>query len=360
MSYVNPLKFISWLKQEGLFSRVVENQGHFRLIFEELFKIRKRDELLIIGDLGEPGKRSAPVMTGCYVSAAKKMGLSYKLILQRPRYIGDVSSMELIRALDNLQDGGFITISTTGKLGSFKKFGKSFRKIVKARRFRFVSTPNLSELPTTRLIDLTQSLNIDYRKLQQTAIKIEKAFNIGKEIIIRTKAGTNLKVGIQGMKAIRNDGEIYSEFGGNIPVGEVYIPPRGKRVNGTVVLDGSVRTRYGTHLIKTPVVLHVENGSVVKITGNSDVATKLRETLDWAEKRSHHDWGCRRIGEVGIGINPAAKVVGPTVLNEKAKGTAHVAIGSNAWFGGSVYSIIHLDQVFMDARIYVDGALLKY
>ena len=49
-----------------------------------------------------------------------------------------------------------------------------------------------------------------------------------------------------------------------------------------------------------------------------------------------------------------AEIMGVTVIDEKALGTAHIAVGSNAWFGGTIYSKIHLDQVFRDAKVYID------
>ena len=47
------------------------------------------------------------------------------------------------------------------------------------------------------------------------------------------------------------------------------------------------------------------------------------------------------------------------IVDDKTLGTAHIGIGSNYWFGGSIYAIIHLDQVFKNPAIYLDGKLLK-
>lgn len=350
--------FINWLKEKGLFSQISANYSCFSRIFEDHFKIKKRDSLLIIGDCGEPMKRTAAIVTGCYLIAAKRLGLQYKLVLQKPKYPGDKSDLNVIHALDNLQDGNFITISVSGKLGSLSRLGKSFRKIVHDKRFKFVSTLNLSELPTTRLSYLVDAIDIDYPKLQTNAARIERILTHGSRVKIMTKAGTNLEIGIAGMKAIPNDGKFHTKSG-NIPVGEVYLPPRRDQVDGRLVIDGSVKTRWGTHIITgSPVSLIIKKGRVMEIIGNNEAAKKLRETLDWAEKKSKHHWGVRRIGELGIGINPKAKIVGPTIINEKALGTAHIAIGSNAWFGGTIYSIIHLDQVFKNPQIWVDGKKL--
>ena len=105
-------------------------------------------------------------------------------------------------------------------------------------------------------------------------------------------------------------------------------------------------------------VLTIENGGVVGIEGGEE-AKVLNESLDWATMKAKYPWGIRRLGEIGIGINPGAKMTAATIVSEKALGTAHVGIGSNAWFGGSVYAITHFDQVFKNPKIYFDGKVMK-
>ena len=159
--------------------------------------------------------------------------------------------------------------------------------------------------------------------------------------------------------AISNDGS-YSKpsSGGNLPVGEVYIAPRKDEVFGKVILDGSIKHRWGTYVVKSPVELDIERGQISEIKGGYE-ANLLRKSIKWAHNNSKFPWGVRRVGELGIGINPKAKIIGATIVDEKSLGTAHIGIGSNYWFGGSIYSIIHLDQIFRNPRIYVDGTRIK-
>ena len=67
------------------------------------------------------------------------------------------------------------------------------------------------------------------------------------------------------------------------------------------------------------------------------------------------------IGELGIGINPGARITGNMLEDEKALGTAHIAFGNNADFpgGGKNNSQIHRDFLFYRPAIevkYVDGS----
>ena len=87
---------------------------------------------------------------------------------------------------------------------------------------------------------------------------------------------------------------------------------------------------------------------------------ELENTLEWAKEHSKHPGSIHRIGELGIGFNPKAKIIGSTLVDEKTKGTAHIGIGSNYWFGGNIYAIVHLDQIFKNPEIKVDGKQLEF
>ena len=96
----------------------------------------------------------------------------------------------------------------------------------------------------------------------------------------------------------------------------------------------------------------------IKIEGGVE-ADLLKQSLKWAEEKAKYPSRVKKICELGIGMNVHAKVIGTTIIDEKAFGTAHIAMGSNYWFGGSIRTIIHLDQVFRNPEVYVDGKLLK-
>jgi aminopeptidase len=157
------------------------------------------------------------------------------------------------------------------------------------------------------------------------------------------------------MLAIANIGEYHEPgFGGNMPAGEVYIPPAGiNNVNGKIVIDGSMKTENGAVLIEEPVTLMIKDGRVIAMEGK--LAHLLEETFQKFEARAKYPERVRLVCELGVGINPAAVLVGSMILDEKVLGTGHIAIGSNSWFGGVIKTIYHGDQVFKDPVFYVDG-----
>jgi len=64
----------------------------------------------------------------------------------------------------------------------------------------------------------------------------------------------------------------------------------------------------------------------------------------------------RVLAELGIGLNHAIKARGHVMLDEKAGGTAHVAIGNNlGHYGGTNESTIHVDCIFSEPTLEVDG-----
>ena len=76
----------------------------------------------------------------------------------------------------------------------------------------------------------------------------------------------------------------------------------------------------------------------------------LRELVDEAGE------GADVIAELGIGLYPGLEPRGHVMLDEKAAGTAHVAIGRNTGlYGGVNEATIHVDCVFAAPEIEVDG-----
>ncbi len=61
------------------------------------------------------------------------------------------------------------------------------------------------------------------------------------------------------------------------------------------------------------------------------------------------------VAEIGIGVNPKAKLCGNILEDEKVLGTCHVAFGSNINFGGSVDAKVHLDGIIKNPTVLVDG-----
>ena len=355
---MDPQQFVEWLKQKNLFAQVEKHYPAFEKILRDCLAVRK-EYLLIVGDLGYEQRRASALATGCYLLAAKRLGLKYSLVMQEPKKVHSSADDLLIKALSEFTEYNAITIAISGKIGAMKVLGKSFRRYARTRQHKFASTVSLQELLTKQFGSLVEAIDVDYGKLQSVGKQVKEKLDHGSFVRVTTRAGTDMVFDIKRKYAVANTAD-YDEprQGGNMPAGEVYIAPNPKGASGRVVIDGSSKIRDQTILLADPITLDVVHGQIVKISGGQE-AQLLENTLRWAEKKAHFPWGIRRIGELGIGINPKAKIIGPNLINEKTLGTAHVAIGSNQWFGGSVYSITHFDQVFRNPTILVDDERLR-
>lgn len=350
-------EFIMWMRNNGLINISKHYKNIFKNVLKQCLNIKK-EEFLIIGDRGSRNKRLSPIITMGYYLAAKELDLNTKLFIRDNVAMIDIDK-KMSRTLSDLGKEKVITMNLSRALGNLGVLGKSFRSYAKKANHKFTSVSNLESLQTNHLKDIIKAMDVDYAKLRQNGLRIKKILDKGKMVHVTTTKGTDLYYNISGKKAVSNDGYYHKQgTGGNMPAGEVYIPPKAKKdIYGKVVVDGSIRTHQGTFLLKHPVTLTIENDEVVNIAGFKE-ARMLENSLKRAKLKSKYGWGVRRLSELGIGINPNAKIIGVTIVDEKTIGTAHVAIGSNAWFGGTVYAINHYDQVFKKPKIYVDNKLL--
>lgn len=349
----------NWLNKTGLINYTKEAVFCCEKILKDCLNASKTDEALIIGDYGCQNYNVSGILSGAYLAAANKLKIKTDIIMQSPKLRGEECDPKVIYGLADLPENSIIIVNTSGKLGSIKYLGNSFRKFSADKKHRFCSSSNLGMITNLDYHKILNCLDVDYAEMKRKSVALKEILDKGKELVIKTDKGTDFHTSIYGKKAIANNAEFRNPGeGGNIPAGEVYIAPRAKSKNyGTIVIDGSLSTREGTYLLKEPVKIKVEDDEAKEISGGKG-AELLERSLKWADENSSYKWGNRRIGEIGIGINPKAEVLGVTVIDEKTLGTAHVGIGSNAWFGGTIYAKLHLDQVFKDAKIYVDGKVI--
>lgn len=143
---------------------------------------------------------------------------------------------------------------------------------------------------------------------------------------------------------------------GNLPAGEAYIAPtKYFDINGEVSIN-LFADSVGRLL--TPIILTIVNGLVLKIDGSGDDYKKFEEMLIKAEKEADEQKipreNVRRVAEIGIGTNPKAKIGEVAIETEKLKGTAHIALGDNSFFGGLIKAPIHYDLIINRPTIEID------
>ncbi|MFP4111534.1 MAG: aminopeptidase [Candidatus Woesearchaeota archaeon] len=347
------------LTKKNLIEHCHKNSKIYEKVYRECLNL-SGENLLIIGDHGFSNRNASSMLSYMNYLASQNQGLKSKVVWQKPKNRVSQADTEIIRALKALPKKSVIFTNISHRLGKLDGLGNSFRKFCKKQGHRFISSTSLAGIYNSDYKKLMNTLDVDYKRLSKRHDKLKKKMDNAKEVQVTTKKGTDLFIDIDNIESKKADG-IYLEpgTGGNLPSGEVYVAPRNRQAFGKVVLDVSIKTISGTIPVNQPVSLYVENGDVKYIRGGYE-ARALQKSLDWAFKTANTTWGLKRIGELGIGLNDRAKPVGSTLIDEKVLGTAHVAIGSNYWFGGSVKSKIHLDHVFSKPEIRLDGRKINY
>lgn len=194
-----------------------------------------------------------------------------------------------------------------------------------------------------------EALPIDYALLRARSSELAARLTSADSCRIASVAGTELTLSLAGRSAVSDDGQLQVPGAfGNLPAGEAYIAPLETIGTGTVVFDGALAD-YG--LLREPLKVQLEAGRAIAAEG--EAADWLLATLDGGGEHG------RSIAELGIGSNPGARLCGLIAIDEKAAGTAHLAFGTSASFGGANQAAVHLDGILRQPTIELDGAPLE-
>ena len=173
----------------------------------------------------------------------------------------------------------------------------------------------------------------------------------GTTIRMTSAAGTDLTAKISGRPVqyetgiFRNPGDFAA-----LPNSEVNISPIEGTTEGVIV--GNVRLMgYGV-IREEPVTIEVKNGEVVKISGGKG-AEYLEQTL-----KSFNDRTAYNLAEFAVGLNPSARGYATNLEDLGKLGFGHHGIGSNYAIGGEVKAPCHIDIIYSEASIEVDGQRL--
>ncbi len=159
---------------------------------------------------------------------------------------------------------------------------------------------------------------------------------------------TDLRLSLAGRHGAVDDGHI------NMPGGEIFYSPLEDSAEGEITFCRVPGLLLGQRGPRRP--SRLRRGCVVEASAASGEEFLLA-TLDT-------DPGARRLGELGIGCNPAIQRFTRNIgFDEKIDGTVHLALGNSyAATGGTNRSAIHWDIV-KDLRtggqLYADGELVQ-
>jgi leucyl aminopeptidase (aminopeptidase T) len=132
----------------------------------------------------------------------------------------------------------------------------------------------------------------------------------------------------------------------NLPAGETFVSP--ETANGTFVVDGTMMP-HGLLDEGQELRFEVEDGYVTHVSDDA-----IRGQIEAAAEDVGRD--AYNLAELGIGTNVGVQeLVGSVLLDEKAAGTVHIAIGDDAGIGGDTDAPLHLDGILRDPTVTADG-----
>jgi leucyl aminopeptidase (aminopeptidase T) len=328
-----------------------------RIAVREALDVKEGERVLIVSN---PAHDAALISTALY-DAAEEAGGHSVLVFQPYKSQMDFAEDALIAAFESSPD---VVISVSaGKLGKDKKGiaapysygGKSYDHIFHLKQYGEKSCRAFWS-PAVTLDSFVRTVPIDYALLKKRCEFAGAALSEAVSVRVSAPGGTDILIGLAGRKAKYDDGDFsVPGSGGNLPAGETFISPENGTAEGVIVFDGSISLHDRDILVNSPIKCVVEKGFVSEITGGRE-AYELRDTVVLAERNAVqfekegriptglgevYAKNARNIGELGIGLNPEARISGNMLEDEKAFNTCHFAIGQN--YDEDAPSLIHLD-----------------
>jgi len=196
-----------------------------------------------------------------------------------------------------------------------------------------------------------KAANVDYNRLRRIGNIFASKLDGKKLVHVYNAKGTDLTFSIDKRHIGVEVGTLEDCFSSGkeceveVPGGEVYVAPIETSANGVLAVE-----EFRDYKIKN-LKLHFSEGKIVSFKAEKG-NNVFGDLLDKAEGDKD------RIAEFGIGINYGMKLTGYRIYDEKALGTAHIAIGNNVHLGGVNKASIHWDFVLHNPRIEVDNVLL--
>ncbi|WP_324665419.1 aminopeptidase [Haloarcula sediminis] len=189
-------------------------------------------------------------------------------------------------------------------------------------------------------------LDADYEAIEGHCEDVLAQVDGAEEIRVTTPQGTDITFGLGSREWLMDTGIVHDAGEmSNLPAGEVFIAP--ETADGTFVVDGTMRPhgKLDGELLS----FEVEDGTVTDISDPD-----IREQVETAAEDVGRD--AYNLAELGIGTNVAVTdLVGSVLLDEKAGGTVHIAVGDDHAIGGDTHAPIHLDGILKEPTVYADS-----
>ncbi len=288
-----------------------------------VLSVKVNERMLIVSD------KSRDEISKAFIDSGKRLGLEvgYYYLPEPQRPLAEIP--DDLKALVEKKD---ICVNAFSSFAEETPFRIKLIKLETGSGARVGHAPGL-----TKEMMISGAMTADYAKVAQDAKRLMEAFKGAHRVRITTNEGTDMTLDISG-RDFDTDAWITPGTMGNLPAGEIWCAPIEDAANGKIVVNGSIGDLGN---VKEILTITVKNGKIANLDSkDEELVARVKELTSVDDLASV-------IGELGIGLNPKARLTGNLLEDEKAGGTAHIAFGRNDDMpGGKNTSKTHRDFLF--------------
>jgi len=191
----------------------------------------------------------------------------------------------------------------------------------------------------------------DFEACDRLGRKLGALIDQATEMRITTPRGTDFHGVVKG-RPMQYETGLFREPGqfAALPNSEINISPVEGSAEGVAVVDVRVMSVGITR--REPVTLTLKDGLIAKVEGGALAEDLVRILADFQDPTAYN------VAEFGIGLNPEARECATNLEDLGKSDHAHIGIGSNYAIGGRVKAPCHIDAIFREASVYLDGKLV--
>lgn len=299
-------------------------------LINQVLQVKEGESVLIVTDTDRPR-----IITQALAYSAISAGAEVVVITMEPQQIGGQEPPAAVAAA--MAASQVVINQSTQSLTHTVSVREAMKKGARVANLRNV----------TEEMMVKGGITADYQQVRRITERLAHLLTEADEVRLTTPEGTDLTMHTRGRKAIAQSGFVTKpgELSG-LPDGEATLAPL-EGVTEGVIVSPYIADQIGQ--INEPFRMEIVKGRIVGITGGKQ-AMDLKRILEAGD-----DAGYNAASQLALGTNPACRIIPNTREVSKKLGTAHIAIGDNISLGGKSKGTYHIDFVFLNVSVYLDG-----
>ncbi|MFH1758770.1 MAG: leucyl aminopeptidase [Pseudomonadota bacterium] len=302
-----------------------------RTLLDNCARVKAGESVLIITDMN-----MKPSIAEVLAAAAAERGAEPIIMIIRPRLTHGQEPPANVAEAMKKAEVIFTPVSTS------ITHTRAIKEAAEAGARALVMTAFTEELL------ISGPIEADFLKQMPICKAVAEVFQKGKKAHLTTPMGTDLKLNLEGRRGNALTSIVGPGQFSTTPTIEANFSPVEGSAEGTIVADASI-PYLNIGVLEEPVRVKVDKGFIVDIQGGHQ-ARIIGDNL-----ASQKDPNCYNIAELGVGLNPAAKICGVMLDDEGAFGVVHIGIGTNITLGGVIKAKTHYDLLMYKSTLVIDG-----